>query len=249
LNVEVGRFFKFVGLTILEGYGLTETSPVLAVNREGDEELGTVGEPLPNVEIKIAADGEILAKGPNVMLGYWNDEQATREAIGPDGWFHTGDIGEFNERGHLRITDRKKHLLVSSGGKNIAPQPIEALISQSQLIDQVILIGDKREFCTALLVPEKENVAAWATQNGIVYATWEELVNSAELHQAVQKDLNQLQRELAKYERVRRFKLLPQPFTVDNGMMTPTLKIKRKAVETTYTAEIEELYAESGTEH
>lgn len=249
LNVEVGRFFKFVGLTILEGYGLTETSPVLAVNREGDEELGTVGEPLPNVQIKIAADGEILAKGPNVMLGYWNDEQATREAIGPDGWFHTGDIGEFNERGHLRITDRKKHILVSSGGKNIAPQPIEALISQSQLIDQVILIGDKREFCTALLVPEKENVAAWAAQNGIVYATWEELVNSAELHQAVQKDLNQLQRELAKYERVRRFKLLPQPFTVDNGMMTPTLKIKRKAVEATYTAEIEELYAESGTEH
>lgn len=249
LNVEVGRFFKVVGLKILEGYGLTETSPVLAVNRDGHEELGTVGDPLPNVEIRIAADGEIMARGPNIMRGYWNDEKSTSEAIEPDGWFHTGDIGEFNERGHLRITDRKKHLLVSSGGKNIAPQPIESLIAQSDLVDQVILIGDRREFCTALIVPEKEQATAWASQHGLTFASWEELVYSNELFQAVQKDINRLQRELAKYERVRRFKLLAQPFSVENGMMTPTLKIKRKAVETTYGELIEEMYAEPHTEH
>lgn len=249
LNVEVGRFFKVVGLKILEGYGLTETSPVLAVNRDGHEELGTVGDPLPNVEIRIAEDGEILARGPNIMMGYWNDEQSTRESIEPDGWFHTGDIGEFNALGHLRITDRKKHILVSSGGKNIAPQPIEALLTQSPLIDQAILIGDRREFCTALLVPEKENVQAWADKNGLVFGSWEELVNSAELLQAIQRDLNQAQRELAKYERVRRFKLLPQPFTVDNGMMTPTLKVKRKVVEATYAEMIDEMYAEPHSEH
>lgn len=249
LNVEVGRFFKVVGLKILEGYGLTETSPVLAVNRDGHEELGTVGDPLPNVEIRIAADGEIMARGPNIMRGYWNDEQSTAEAIEPDGWFHTGDIGEFNERGHLRITDRKKHLLVSSGGKNIAPQPIEALIAQSDLVDQVILIGDRREFCTALIVPEKEQATAWASQQGLTFASWEELVYSNELFQAVQKDINRLQRELAKYERVRRFKLLAQPFSVENGMMTPTLKIKRKAVEATYGELIEDMYAEPHSEH
>jgi long-chain acyl-CoA synthetase len=244
LSVDVGRFFKKVGLTILEGYGLTETSPVLAVNREGEEELGTVGRPLPNVEIKIAADGEILARGPNVMRGYWRDEEATRDCLEPDGWFHTGDIGEFTAEGRLKITDRKKHILVSSGGKNVAPLHIEELISRSKLIDQVMLVGDKREFCTALIVPDRENVEAWADQQGLVFGSWEELVRSAELHKAVHRDIDQLQHDLSKYERVRRFKLLPVAFTVENGMLTPTLKVKRKVVLDHYADAIQAMYAE-----
>lgn len=245
LSVDVGRFFRIVGLTILEGYGLTETSPCLCFNREGEEELGTVGKPLPNVEIKIAQDGEIMAKGPNVMQGYWNDEASTRESIEPDGWFHTGDVGHFNERGHLVITDRKKHLLVSSGGKNIAPQPIEAVLTASPLVDQAILIGDAREFCTALLVPDKEAIEAWAKAQGLQFSTWEGLVRSQELYRAVNQDLNRLQKDLSKYERVRRFRLLPTPFTVENGMMTPTLKVKRKVVLNEYASLIDEMYKET----
>ena len=243
LNADVGRFFNKVGLTILEGYGLTETSPVLSFNREGEAELGTVGKPLPNVEIKIASDGEIIAKGPNIMKGYWNNEAATAEVFEPDGWFHTGDIGEFNERGLLVITDRKKHILVSSGGKNIAPQPIEAIMATCPLIDQVLLVGDNREYCTALFVPDRDAVDNWASAQGLTFGSWKELVSSTDLHNAVQKDVNRLQRDLAKYERVRRFHLLPSAFTVDNGMMTPTLKVKRKVVVKTYSDVIDKMYA------
>ena len=245
LSVDVGKFFTMAGIHILEGYGLTETSPVLSINRLNDELIGTVGQPLHNVEIRIAADGEILARGPNIMKGYWRDQVATDEVLTPDGWFHTGDIGEFTHDGRLRITDRKKHLLVSSGGKNIAPQPIEQLLTQSPLIDQALLIGNDREFCTALIVPEEEAVKAWAAKQGYAYASLSEAVASSELHQAIMNDVNRLQRDLSKYERVRRISLLPAAFTVDNGMMTPTLKIKRKAVEKEYASQIDTMYAES----
>lgn len=244
LSVEVGTFFDAIGLVILEGYGLTETSPVLTFNREGEQELGTVGTPIPNVEIRIASDGEIMAKGPNIMKGYWNDEEATREALTPDGWLHTGDIGMFNDRGHLVITDRKKHILVSSGGKNIAPQPIESLLTASPLIDQALLIGDQREFCTALIVPEREACEAWAKQHGHTFGSWESLVASDELYKAIQRDVQQLQRDLSKFERVRRFRLIPTPFSVENGLLTPTLKIKRKVVVQQYADVIETMYEE-----
>jgi len=230
LSVDVGTFFMMMGLQIIEGYGLTETSPVLCVNRLGEQELGTVGTPLPNVEIAIAADGEILARGPSIMKGYWKNEEATRETIDEEGYLHTGDIGAFNERGHLCITDRKKHILVSSGGKNIAPQPIEALLAESPLIDQVVLIGDAREFCTALVVPDEDAVKA----SGIA---------ANELHHRLQTDIDQLQKGLSKYERIRRISILTTPFTVENGMMTPTLKIKRKAVELAYKDVIDAMYA------
>lgn len=234
LSVDVGAFFMMMGLEIIEGYGLTESSPVLCVNRLGEQELGTVGTPLPNVEIAIAADGEILARGPSIMKGYWKNDIATQEAIDAEGYLHTGDIGAFNERGHLRITDRKKHLLVSSGGKNIAPQPIEALLAESPLIDQVILIGDAREFCTALIVPDMEQVRALG-------------IEPDALRDAIQRDLDARQRELPKYERARRFAVLSTPCTVENGLLTPTLKIKRKAVELAYRDVIDAMYAE--TEH
>ncbi len=169
------------------------------------------------------------------MRGYWRDETATKETISPDGWLHTGDIGEIDERGHLRITDRKKHILVSSGGKNIAPQPIEALLAQSPFIDQIMLIGDAREYCTALIVPDTDAVAAWTQAHP-----------NDDLHRAIEADINTRQRELPKYERVRRFALLDRPFTVENGMLTPTLKVKRKAVLAAYADLIDHLY---GTHH
>lgn len=245
LSVEVGTFFSVIGLTILEGYGLTETSPVLTFNREGEQELGTVGRPIPNVQIRIAEDGEILAKGPNIMKGYWNDEAATRETVTVDGWLHTGDVGHFNERGHLVITDRKKHLLVSSGGKNIAPQPIEALLTASPLIDQALLIGDQREFCTALIVPEREACEAWAQRSGLVFGSWDALAHSQELYQALQRDITLAQKDLSKYERIRRFRVVATPFSVDNGLLTPTMKIKRKAVLQQYSDVVESMYVES----
>jgi len=244
LNYDVGMFFRIIGISILEGYGLTETSPVISINREGEQELGAVGKPLPNVEVKIAPDGEILARGPSIMKGYWNMPEETASTIDPEGWLHTGDIGEIDANRVLRITDRKKNILVSSGGKNIAPQPIEAMLLQSPLIDQVLLIGDKREFCTALIVVEKEAAEKLATERKSEYGSWNELVHSKLLHDAIQSDINRLQRDLSKYERVRKFILLAEPFTVENGMMTPTLKVKRKIVEQTYSKEIEALYVE-----
>ena len=170
------------------------------------------------------------------------DQAATEQSIDGEGFLHTGDIGVINERGHLVITDRKKHILVSSGGKNIAPQPIEAVILQSPLIDQLMLIGDGREYCTALIVPDIEAVKAWAKRNNIEHGTLEALVALQELHSAIEKDINRLQHDLAKYERVRRFAVIATPFTVENGMLTPTLKIKRKVVLSAYAQLIDTLY-------
>ncbi|MBU3698609.1 MAG: long-chain fatty acid--CoA ligase [Candidatus Kapabacteria bacterium] len=242
LNPEIGRFFQVFGIKIVEGYGLTESSPVISVHRLEDIALGTVGTPIPGVEVKIADDGEILARGPNIMRGYWRNEEETDKSVDSEGWLHTGDIGEFNSRGHLRITDRKKHLLVSSGGKNIAPQPIEALIAQCPFVDQVMLVGDAREYCTALLVLDKEAAKAWAEKNAVVSTEWEELVGNPSLRSTVEKEINRLQRDLSKFEKVRRFAIIPESFSVENGMLTPTLKVKRKAVLERYADIVDSLY-------
>jgi len=242
LNPEIGRFFQVFGIKIVEGYGLTESSPVISVHRLEDIALGTVGKPIPGVEVKIAEDGEILARGPNIMRGYWRNEEETAKTIDPEGWLHTGDIGEFNSKGHLRITDRKKHLLVSSGGKNIAPQPIEALIAQCPFVDQVMLVGDAREYCTALLVLDKEAVKAWGEKNSVSAASLDELFQTSELRATIEKEINKLQRDLSKYEKVRRFAIIPEAFSVENGMMTPTLKVKRKAVLERYAQVVDSLY-------
>ncbi len=243
LGVEVGTFFQIMGIRIVEGYGLTETSPVIAVHRLEDIVLGTVGQPLDNVSVRIADDGEILARGPNVMKGYWNDVASTQETIDSEGWLHTGDIGELDARGHLHITDRKKNIFVTSGGKNIAPQPIEALVQQSPFVDQVMMIGDGREYCTALIVPDMDYVRQWASERGLSLTESDRASSSEDLHRAIEADLTRRQREISKYERVRRFRILSEPFTVDNGLMTPTLKVKRKAVAERYASIIEELYA------
>jgi len=247
LPAEVGRAFAAFGLTIIEGYGLTEASPVLSVNPWTNVKWGTVGKPITNVEMKLADDGEILARGPNIMNGYYNQPQATSEMIDDEGWLHTGDVGIFDEAGYLKITDRKKHIFVSTGGKNISPAPVEGLLAQSRYIDQVMLIGDKRQFCTALIVPDfaalkEDRIGAGPDQSS------EALAMNEDVRSAIAKELDRLQSGLASFERARKFHLLPEQFTVENGMMTPTLKIKRKVVEQRYAELIESLYQLRPTE-
>jgi long-chain acyl-CoA synthetase len=243
LNPEIGRFFQILGIVILEGYGLTESSPVISIHRLEDVVIGTVGTPLSSVEVRIAPDGEILARGASIMKGYWNNPEATRESLDEQGFLHTGDIGILTDRGHLKITDRKKHLLVSSGGKNIAPQPIEAAIAQCQYVDQVIVIGDAREYCTAIVVLDKDAVKGWGEKHGASASTAEELAQNQQLISAIERELNALQKDLSKYEKARRYAFLVEPFTVENGLLTPTLKVKRKAVLERYADLIDGLYS------
>lgn len=243
LPAEVGRAFAAFGLPVVEGYGMTEASPIISVSPYDKLRWGTVGFALPNVEMKIADDGEILARGENVMIGYYNDPAATREVIDDNGWLHTGDIGAFDSEGYLRITDRKKHLFVSSGGKNIAPAHIETLLLHSPYIDQIVLIGDKRQFITALIVPEFEAFQGLLLSRGETAGSIAELVGRADVRQTIELELDRIQKELATYERVRRFTLLGEPFTVENNLMTPTLKIKRNEVERRFADEINAMYA------
>jgi len=238
----LGRFFEAVGILIIEGYGLTETSPVLSANRLDDYKFGTVGKPIPGVEIKIAEDGEILAKGPNIMVGYYNNPEATKEVINADGWFHTGDIGRFDEEGHLMITDRKKHLFVSSGGKNIAPQPIENLFVESKYVDQFVLIGDGKQYLSALIVPEFETLREYASGHGLSFVDDTQLVSDGSIRKLFQSEIDKIQKELPAYERIRRFELLDKPLTIEGGEITPTMKVKRKVVEEKFAHLIWKMY-------
>jgi long-chain acyl-CoA synthetase len=240
---ELGVFFEAVGIPIIEGYGMTEASPVISVNRLHDYRFGTVGRAIPGVEVRIAGDGEILVRGPNVMKGYWNNPKETEETIDADGWLHTGDIGTLDQEGYLSITDRKKHLFVTSGGKNIAPQPIENLFQQSHFIDQFILIGDRRMFCSALSVPDFDALKEHALRHNLGDLTREELTKAPEIRKLIGEELDHLQKDLSTYERVRKFSLLEQPFTIENGEMTPSMKLRRKIIEERFKPVIETMYA------
>jgi long-chain acyl-CoA synthetase len=239
---ELGEFFDAVGIQILEGYGMTESSPVISVNRLGRHRFGTVGLPIPGVEVRIAHDGEILARGPNVMKGYWNNPEATREAVDEGGWLHTGDIGALDADGYLRITDRKKHLFVSSGGKNIAPQPIESLFLQNRYIDQFVLIGDARMYLTALIVPHYDAVKEFAEEKRIPAEPLDALLRHPDVQALFESEIARLQKDVAGYERVRKFTLLESPLTVDGGEITLIGKVRRKAVEEKYRPLIEKMY-------
>lgn len=238
---ELGQFFEAVGILILEGYGLTESSPVLACNRVNDYKYGTVGKPFPGVEIKIAKDGEILAYGPNIMQGYYKNKKETDETI-KDGWLHTGDIGVFDAEGFLIITDRKKHLFKTSGGKYIAPTPIENMFLASKYIDQFVLIGDRRMFLSALIVPDYEALKEYADANRIQYKNVEELVEMKQIYELLDKELGQFQKKLANFERVRKFAILDKPFSIETGELTPKLSVKRKVIEERYKDLIEDMY-------
>jgi long-chain acyl-CoA synthetase len=239
---EIAAFFAAAGLPIQEGYGLTETSPVIAANRPHQVRLGTVGVALPGVEVKIAEDGEILTRGPHVMKGYYKKPEATAEAIDRDGWFHTGDIGALDKDGYLSITDRKKDLIVTSGGKKIAPQPIECLIKTNPLVSEIVIVGNKRHFAAALIVPRLEPLSAWAKENGITVSRPEELLARPEVLSRYEQVVNEMTPHLAQFEKIKRLALLPKEFTLEAGELTPTLKVKRKVIEEKYRDVIDRLY-------
>ena len=240
LPEQIGRFFAAVGIGLYEGYGLTETAPVLCVNFPGECRYGTVGKVIPGVEIRIAGDGEILAKSPGLMQGYWNLPQETAEAIDSDGWFHTGDVGEFDEDGYLKITDRKKDLLVTSGGKNVAPQPLEQLLTADGVLAQAVVIGDGYPYLTALLVPNFEDLPAEV-------ATLEpaEQIAHPRLLERVEATVAEVNGRVAEHERIRRWRLMQREFSLDAGEITPTLKIRRRVVMDRYDGDIGEMYLKS----
>ncbi|HEY4321104.1 MAG TPA: long-chain fatty acid--CoA ligase [Gemmatimonadales bacterium] len=245
LQLEICRFFLSADLTLLEGYGLTETSPVITANTPDRVRPGTVGHPLPGVEVRIAADGEILTRGPHVMLGYFNLPEATAGAIDQDGWFATGDIGEFDGDGFLRITDRKKDLIKTAGGKYVAPQPIEAMLKSNRYFANAVLLGDRRKYPIMLLVPDFGALGQWLASQQLPTAEPAALVKMPAVRDKLEREARRSLRDLAQFETPKRFLLLPSDFTIASGELTPTLKVKRKAVEEHYRDQIDAVYAET----
>jgi long-chain acyl-CoA synthetase len=245
LSKDIAEFFYGLGLIVLEGYGLTETSPVLSVNTLENIRFGTVGKPIPGVEIKIAPDGEILARGPNIMKGYYKKEAETREAM-EGGWFHTGDIGRFDKDGFLTITDRKKDLIVTSGGKNVAPQPIENLLKTNPYISSAVVLGDRQRFVSALIVPNFEKLEAYAKSNSIAFADRRELVANPQVVSFLLAEIDRATSGLAPYEKIKKIAVLERDFEIDKGEMTPSLKVRRRNVEERYKDVIAAMYQEEG---
>lgn len=238
LSQEIAEFFASANIMILEGYGLTETSPVISNNRLEFIKFGTVGLPIEGVEVKIADDGEILCRGDNVMMGYYKNETATREAIDSNGWFHTGDIGLLDEDGFLKITDRKKNILVTSGGKNVAPAPMENVLISSKFIEQVVILGDNRNFISALIVPAKDALKQWKNENGII----DDSLENERVLELYKNIVDEAMKNFAQFERVKKFKLVNDQWSVETGELTPTLKVKRKVIESKYVDLIDNMY-------
>jgi long-chain acyl-CoA synthetase len=249
LSREIAEFFTAADLLLLEGYGLTESSPVITVNRENNFKFGTPGLPLINVEVCIAEDGEILTRGPHVMKGYFKDPEGTREAIDSDKWLHTGDVGYIDKDGFLFITDRKKNIIVTSGGKNVAPQPIENLLITSKYIEQAVVLGDKRKYCTAFIVPNEENLKNFAEKNNITYKDPDDLHSKPAIQQLFRNEIDKLSGDLASYETIKKFQLLKEPFSIESGELTPTLKVKRNVVEQRYKNLIDAMYPDDENAH
>jgi long-chain acyl-CoA synthetase len=249
LSPEINRFFFSAGIVILEGYGLTETSPVTNVNGPRDfpanYRIGTVGKPVPGTEVRIAEDGEIVVRGPQVMKGYYNLPDQTAEALTPDGWFLTGDIGEIDSEGFLRITDRKKDIIVTAGGKKVAPQTIENLLKRTRYVDQPVLIGDRRKFVSLLLVPNFDAVAGWARAQGLTTGDRRTLLSDPRVQELLNKEIFSALQHLSSFEMPKKILLLDKGFTVDDGSLTPSLKVKRRVVEDRYRTAIDALYEEA----
>lgn len=243
---EVAAFLWGAGIEVYEGYGLTETSPVLACNRPGEWRLGTVGMPIPGVEIRIAPDGEVIAKGPNVMDGgYWRKKEETARVFDADGWFLTGDIGRFDLDGFLTLTDRKKEILINAYGKNIAPAPIEAALKAVRYVAAAVLIGDRRKFLSALIVPNFERLESWAMRAGVAYRTRGDLVADPRVLSLFKQAIEILNGDEPHERQIRAFRLLTEDFSIEGGELTPTLKIKRRVVVSKYREIIDEMYAEA----
>jgi long-chain acyl-CoA synthetase len=243
LAPEINKFFYAAGLVILEGYGLTETSPVITVNSPTAFRIGSVGKPVPGVEVRIANDGEILTKGPHVMKGYFNKPDATRETIDGEGWFHTGDIGVL-EDGYVRITDRKKDIIVTAGGKNIAPQPIENKVKTNKYVSQAVMIGDKRKFPIMLVVPNWDNLEKWAGGKNILWTDRKQLLTMPAIQAKMNEEVLGEVSGFAHFEQPKKIALLEHDFSVERGELTPTLKVKRRVVDKSYKSVVDSLYVE-----
>jgi len=244
LSPDINKFFFAAGLTILEGYGLTETSPVITVNTPANFRIGTVGKVVDGVEVKIADDGEILTRGPYVMKGYYNKPDATREAIDPEGWFHTGDIGELND-GFLAITDRKKDLIVTAGGKKVAPQPLENKVKTNKYVAQAVMIGDKRKFPSMLIVPNFDQLERWAAKRNIIWTDRAQLLRMPTIQAKMEKEVNEELAGAAHFELPKKIGLVEHDFSIERGELTPTQKVKRKAIDKNYKALIDSLYEDA----
>ncbi|MGZ4792905.1 MAG: AMP-dependent synthetase/ligase [Ilumatobacteraceae bacterium] len=242
LGERLTHLFAGIGIDIYEGYGLTETSPTLTVNRPGAWKPGTVGQPVAGTTIRIAADGEVLAKGPQVFEGYWHNPSATAETFDADGWFHTGDIGELDDSGYLRITGRKKELLVTAAGKNVAPAPLEDRLRAHELISQAIVIGDARPFIAALVTIDESAFEQWAAEHDLVGSRIADLREAEELRAAIQSAVDEANRSVSRPESIRKFVILPRDLTIEADELTPTLKLRRSTVEKSYADVIESIY-------
>ena len=245
LQERLARVFWAAKIPVLQGYGLTETSPVVAVNGldKGLRYFGTVGPTIPGVEVRIAEDGEILARGPNIMKGYYNNIEATKEVLDNEGWFHTGDIGEWVENRYLKITDRKKEIFKTAGGKYIAPQIIENKFKESKFIEQIMVIGENRRFPAAIIIPDFKYLKDWCAIKGFDFENNEEMVKSSVIIARIQKEVDHFNQSLGNWEQLKKFILLPKEFTIDAGELTPKLSMKRKAILLKYNDRIEQLYA------
>ncbi len=242
--LHVVEFFHAIGIWLAEGYGLTETSPVVSLNglEPGTLRIGSAGRPLDNVEIALGPDGELLVRGPSVMKGYWNKPEETAEVLDEDGFFHTGDIAEVDDGGYLLIVDRKKDLLVTAGGKNVSPRPIERLLTSSPFVGNVVLIGDEQPYVTALVSPDFDELERWASENKIVYADFEELVSHRLTRDLYGEIVNGTNAGLARFEQIKKFRLVPVALTLEDGHLTPTLKVKRRVIQDVFAAVINDMY-------
>ena len=238
---EILRYFQTIGLNVVEGYGQTESSGVVSGVRESRVKLGTVGIPVPELELRIADDGEILVRSPGVFRGYFGNEDATRHAL-RDGWLHTGDIGEIDGEGFLRIVDRKKDLIITAGGKNVAPQYLENLLKCSPYINDAVVIGDGRKYLTALIVLDEDNVVKLARDRKIPYSTYGQLVEEPEIVRYIEHEIDRVNEQVSRVENVRKFRILPKRLYEEDGEVTPTMKVKRASIAETYAELVREMY-------
>ncbi len=244
LGHDMAEWFWKVGIPIFEGYGLTETSPVIASNRRGAYKVGTVGKPVDHIQMKLAEDGEILVKGPSIFKGYWNMPEETKAAFTEDGWFKTGDIGQVDDEGFLSITDRKKDLIKTSGGKFIAPQPIENALKNNPLVAQAAVIGEKRKYASVIISPNFPLLEDWARTHGAAFSNREDLVHQPQVRRLYEGIIEELNKNLAHFETIKKVMLVPDEFSIATGEITPTLKLKRRVVENKYKQQIDQLYQE-----
>ncbi len=245
LGLELAEWYADIGIRLHEGYGLTETSPVIAVNKPAAHKIGTVGKPLPNVEVRIADDGEILVRGPSIFKGYWKRPEESAQALEPDGWFHTGDIGHLDGDGYLLVTDRKKDLIKTSGGKFIAPQPIEQKLKNNSLVAEAVVVGDKKKFPAVIIAPNFAELLAWAKSNGVEIKDHEELAKDPRVREMYESIVANVNADLAQFEKLKKVLVIADEFTIADGSLTPTLKVKRRVVEERYRAQIQRIYAEA----